>query len=330
MKLTIAETQKAIKQIKNIFETHLSRNLALTRVSAPKFVRTNTGIQDDLANTCTSVQFNVPACGYDVEIVHSLAKWKRVALAKYQIQVYEGLYADMDAIRKDEKVDFMHSIYVDQWDWELHICRHDRNIDMLQKIVEKIYDAIKSTERLIDEQYHKETAKLPDRIHFIHSEELEQWYPSLQPKEREDEITKKYGAVFLMGIGYPLQNGQPHDLRAFDYDDWSTENGLFHGLNGDILVWNSVTQCAFELSSMGIRVDEHALRVQADFDHHCLTAPYHMMILNDTIPFSIGGGIGQSRLCMYLLEKQHIGEVQVSEWPQDMVEACQKHGIQLL
>jgi len=319
MKLSIKETQIAIKEIKTIFENHLSKNLCLLRVSAPKFVKTNTGVQDDLANTCTSVKFHVPSCEFDVEIVHSLAKWKRIALSKYQIVEHEGLYTDMDAIRKDEKLDCMHSIYVDQWDWEAHINRHDRTETMLRKTVEKIYGALKSVEQFIDNKYHRETPKLPLEIHFIHSEELEDMYPILTPKERENVIAKKYGAVFLLGIGYPLKNGSPHDLRAMDYDDWSTPNGPFHGLNGDILVWNEMTQSAFELSSMGIRVDETALMTQAEMMQQSIQTPYHTMVLQSKIPLSIGGGIGQSRLCMYMLEKKHIGEVQASEWPEKCV-----------
>jgi aspartate--ammonia ligase len=330
MKLSIRDTQVAIKEIKTKFEANLSHNLHLLRVSAPKFIRTNTGVQDDLANTCASVKFHVPSCQYDVEIVHSLAKWKRIALGKYQITEHEGIYTDMDAIRKDEIVDFMHSIYVDQWDWEVNIHRRDRTEETLRQTVNKIYEALKSVDRYIDEKYHRTTGKLPLEIHFIHSEELEELYPTLTPKERENVITKEYGAVFLIGIGYPLNNGQPHDIRAVDYDDWSSPNGPFHGLNGDILVWNDVTQCAFELSSMGIRVDGQALTIQSELMHQPTNTSYHQMIYRGDIPFSIGGGIGQSRLCMYLLEKHHIGEVQVSEWPVQMCDACLRQGIYLL
>lgn len=367
MNLSIIDTQKAIKQIKYEFEKDLSESLNLLRVSAPKFVKTNTGIQDDLANTCTPVKFNVPACGYDVEIVHSLAKWKRIALQKYNIPVHEGIYTDMDAIRKDEILDFMHSAYVDQWDWEQHINPEDRTDSFLIQTVGKIYNAMRLTEskihnsircmqRLRNEPY-PEISHLPDFITYVRSEELEEMYPNMTPKERENEITKKHGAVFLMGIGYPLKNGKPHDIRAFDYDDWSTpvetymtyESMLrathdinfdmtimpkkqFHGLNGDILVWNEVTQCAFELSSMGIRVDTEALVNQAEImsSNTPITSPYHMMVATKKIPLSIGGGIGQSRLCMYILKKHHIGEVQVSEWPDSMIDECKKSGIHLL
>jgi aspartate--ammonia ligase len=330
MKLNVWETQLAIKSIKTTFEKYLSTNLKLTRVSAPKFVRTNTGIQDDLANTCESVKFRIPSCNFDVEIVHSLAKWKRVALGKYEVEVHSGIYTDMDAIRKDEQLDFMHSAYVDQWDWEVTIQQSDRNEHFLIDIVEKIYNAMKITEKYVHEQYHNRINILPQHIHFIHSEELVQMYPELTPKERENKIAKKYGAVFLIGIGYPLKNGKPHDIRAVDYDDWSTPNSIYHGLNGDIIVWNEVTQCAFELSSMGIRVDEQALTTQANIMKKQINADYHRMVINNSIPLSIGGGIGQSRLCMFLLDKHHIGEVQVSEWSDDVTRECRENGIQLL
>lgn len=345
MNISIIDTQKAIKQIKYEFEKALSENLNLLRVSAPKFVKMNTGIQDDLANTCSSVKFNIPACNYDVEIVHSLAKWKRIVLQQYNIPIHSGIYTDMDAIRKDEILDFMHSVYVDQWDWEVRIAQEDRNDAYLVQTVEKIYDAMKCVEHKIHESIHQlqkinnepvnELSHLPDHITFIHSEELENMYQEITPKERENEITKKFGAVFLIGIGYPLKNGKPHDIRAFDYDDWSTTSNSelqFHGLNGDILVWNDVTNCAFELSSMGIRVDADALKIQYEIMHSNIpnTSIYHNMILTNKIPLSIGGGIGQSRLCMYILKKHHIGEVQVSEWPDGMIDDCKKKGIQLL
>lgn len=328
-KLSIAETQLAIKRIKTIFESYLSQKLSLTRVSAPKFIRTNTGIQDDLANTCSSVKFHVPSCGYDVEIVHSLAKWKRVALERYAIPEHTGIYTDMDAIRKDETLDFMHSIYVDQWDWEMRINREDRNEKYLREIVNKIYDAMKITSHIINFEFQT-NVYLPEMIHFIHTEELEEMYPTMTPKERENEAARNFGAVFLIGIGYPLRNGKPHDIRAVDYDDWSTPNGKFHGLNGDILVWNDITNCAFELSSMGIRVDEIALVEQARLTQSTINTSYHEMIINSSIPLSIGGGFGQSRLCMFLLEKKHIGEVQVSEWSDEMIAECKANGIHIL
>jgi aspartate--ammonia ligase len=327
MESSILETQQSIKAIKTIFEQYLTEKLYLMRVSAPKFIRTNTGIQDDLAQTCESVKFNVPSCGFDVEIVHSLAKWKRIALERYGIPIHYGIYTDMDAIRKDEQIDFMHSIYVDQWDWEIHIEQQDRTEKFLKYIVKKIYDAIKQTALDITRLFRN---SLPEKIKFIHTEELETLYPELTQKQRENVIAKKYGAVFLIGIGYPLKDGKPHDIRAFDYDDWSTQNSQFNGLNGDIIVWNEITQCAFELSSMGIRVDKNALIKQAQIMQQSVNTDYHDKILKEKIPFSIGGGIGQSRLCMFLLGKKHIGEVQVSEWSDKMIQECNELGIQLL
>jgi aspartate--ammonia ligase len=330
MSLSLLKTQEAIKTVKNKFEKNFSNKLNLIRVSAPKFIKTKTGIQDDLANTCNSVQFHIKDCGVDVEIVHSLAKWKRIALKKYDIPEHNGLYTDMDAIRKDEQLDFMHSVYVDQWDWEMNINQTDRNEDFLRNIVERIYQAIKETNETIQERYNLNKQKLPETITFIHTEDLEEMYPTLTPKERENEVAKKYGAIFLIGIGFPLKNNQPHDLRAFDYDDWSTENGKYNGLNGDIIVWNEITNCAFELSSMGIRVDKKALLKQSEIMNVNFESQYSNMILNQDIPFSIGGGIGQSRLCMFLLEKKHIGEVQVSEWSEQIISECKQNGIHLL
>ena len=327
--MSILTTQKAIKRIKHVFEKTLSRNLNLIRISAPKFIRMNTGIQDDLANTCSSVKFNIPDCNYDVEIVHSLAKWKRVALHKYDIETHTGIYTDMDAIRKDEKLDFMHSIYVDQWDWEMSINEEDRNEEFLKNTVNKIYNAMRKTAAIISCEFDVKL-NLPEKITFIHSEELEAQYPDMTPKERENVITKTYGAVFLIGIGYPLKNNLPHDIRAVDYDDWSTKNGQFHGLNGDILMWNEFTNCAFEISSMGIRVDAMALQEQSKIMQVPINTQYHEMVVNQTIPYSIGGGIGQSRLCMFLLNKKHIGEVQVSEWSDKIIEECRMNGIYLL
>lgn len=333
MYLSIYDTQKAIKQIKVDFEKRLSENLNLVRVSAPKFIRTNTGLQDDLANTCKSVKFTLPSCGFDVEIVHSLAKWKRQALQRYEVPIHSGLYTDMDAIRKDETLDFMHSAYVDQWDWEMCINKTDRNEAFLTQTVEKIYDAIKNTEDVIYTQYNIQK-RLPEDITFIHTEEMEELYPNVSAKERENIVAKKYGAVFIIGIGYPLKNGKPHDIRAVDYDDWSTDNHYlgksYNGLNGDIIVWNDITNCAFELSSMGIRVDATALKKQSEIMNVPIDMPYHINVLENKLPLTIGGGIGQSRLCMYLLQKQHIGEVQVSEWPDEMVVDTRRHGIHLL
>lgn len=320
-------TQSMIKSIKSEFEYMLANSLHLFRVSAPKFIKVNTGIQDDLANTCTSVKFDIPDCGFDVEMVHSLAKWKRLALKTYKVIPNYGIYTDMDAIRKDETLDFMHSVYVDQWDWEIHIQKNQRTEIYLRNIVERIYNVILEVK---DKYGDINQTDLPNHIHFIHSEELEALYPNMTRKERENNITRQHGAVFLMGIGYPLKNGQPHDVRSIDYDDWVSENGNFHGLNGDILVWNSVTECAFEISSMGIRVDSVSLKQQAELTNSKIDTEYHKMILNDELPLSCGGGVGQSRLAMFILGKKHIGEVQVSEWPVDMVKYCKSEGINLL
>lgn len=329
MALSVIQTQRAIKHIKTIFEDKLTRHLNLLRVSAPKFIRTGTGVQDDLANTCKSVSFHIPSCEFDVEIVHSLAKWKRIALEKYKLQQHEGLYTDMDAIRKDEKLDHLHSAYVDQWDWEVCISREDRNIQYLKSVVNRIYKSVLETEESVAETFHIQRT-LPREITFVYTEELVKLYPTLTPKERENEITKKYGAVFLIGIGGKLSDGNIHDIRAFDYDDWTTFNGTHYGLNGDILLWSEVLNSAFELSSMGIRVDEIALNEQSKLSCQSIDTPYHQMVTNSMIPLSIGGGIGQSRLCMFLLRKRHIGEVQCSEWSDDMVDACRKKGIFLL
>lgn len=329
MPLSILQTQVAIKQIKTIFEENLSIRLHLLRVSAPRFIRTNTGIQDDLALTCKSVSFFVPSCNYDVEMVHSLAKWKRIALGKYGIGYHNGIYTDMDAIRKDERLDNMHSVYVDQWDWEMVITPEDRTEVFLCNIISKIYFSIRKVEEYLWLKYGIWKC-LPSELHYIHTEELVTMYPNLTPKERENAITQRYGAVFLMGIGGVLQDGQVHDVRAMDYDDWSTPNGEFKGLNGDLLVWSDVLKCAFEISSMGIRVDANALRVQSDITRQPIDTLYHQMVLDDKVPLSIGGGIGQSRLCMYLLKKRHIGEVQASEWPEQMVDDCRRQGIHLL
>lgn len=327
--MSVIQTQKAIKQIKDVFEDNLARHLNLQRVSAPKFIRIGTGIQDDLANTCKSVKFQIPSCGFDVEIVHSLAKWKRIALGKYKVKYYDGIYTDMDAIRKDEVLDHLHSAYVDQWDWELCIPRDDRNIELLKSTVNKIYEAIIETENNIWQKFAIPKS-LPKEITFIYSEDLLQMYPTLTPKERENEITKKHGAVFLIGIGRQLSDGHIHDIRAFDYDDWTTYNGKYHGLNGDILVWSDVVNSAFELSSMGIRVDDIALEKQSNISRQPLNTWYHKMVMDSILQFSIGGGIGQSRLCMFLLKKQHIGEVQCSEWSDEMIVECEKKGIFLL
>jgi aspartate--ammonia ligase len=267
------------------------------------------------------------------EVVHSLAKWKRMILAEYDIKTGYGVYTDMNAIRSDEELDNLHSIYVDQWDWELSIQKEDRSLAFLKQVVDKIFNVIKRTEYLIYENYPALKPMLPEKITFIHSEELLAMYPDKTPKEREQLITEKHGIVFIIGIGDNLPNGQPHDGRAPDYDDWTTqtENG-YHGLNGDILIWNPVLECAVELSSMGIRVDRNALlrQMQLRQAEDRKELMFHKKLLNNELPLSIGGGIGQSRLCMYFLRKAHIGETQASIWPAGMVEECRKNNIILV
>jgi aspartate--ammonia ligase len=333
-KLDLKQTEKAIKLVKDTFEMSLSSELRLRRVSAPLFVLKGTGINDDLNGTERPVSFPVKDMNNSTaEVVHSLAKWKRMMLSDYDIRTGYGLYTDMNALRPDEELDNLHSIYVDQWDWELAIHKEQRKLDYLKSVVNRIYEVIKRTEFNIYEYYPEIEPELPEKIHFIHTEELEDKYPDLSPKERENTIAKKYGAVFIIGIGNPLKNGKPHDGRAPDYDDWSTPTNIgFHGLNGDIIVWNSVLEMAFELSSMGIRVDENALRNQLKVRNCEERAEllFHRRLLNGELPESIGGGIGQSRLCMYLLKKAHIGEIQSSLWPGEMISHCKKSGIVLI
>ena len=319
--MSIRETEVAIKLIKDFFERELSEALALTRVSAPLFVSPDSGLNDNLNGIERPVTFGIKELDdAPVEIVHSLAKWKRMALKRYGFCKGEGLYTDMNAIRRDEDTDNLHSIYVDQWDWEKVIPNGQRNIAYLKETVEKIYKAIRLTERAVEARYDIESV-LPKQITFVHTEELVERYPDLTPKERENAIAKEFGAVFLIGIGGELADGKPHDGRAPDYDDWTTEseNG-YKGLNGDILVWNDVLGSAFELSSMGIRVDEDTLRRQVAItgDEDRLQLEWHKALLNGLFPLTIGGGIGQSRLAMFLLRKKHIGEVQTSVWPQSV------------
>jgi len=332
--LDLKQTEHAITVIKDAFQAGLSSELRLRRVTAPLFVLKGTGINDDLSGTERAVSFPVKDMGdREAEIVHSLAKWKRMVLADYDIESGFGIYTDMNAIRPDEVLDNTHSIYVDQWDWERHISRDDRNEKFLKKIVKSIYEVLKRTEFILYEKYPQLTPLLPGRIHFINSEELLQLYPTLSPKEREDAICKKYGAVFLSGIGGDLSNGEPHDERAPDYDDWSTpveKNRI--GLNGDILLWNPVLEKAFEISSMGIRVDaetlENQLKIKNCTERSSLL--FHRRLLNGEFPSSIGGGIGQSRLCMYFLRKAHIGEIQASIWSDEMHDVCRKNNILLV
>ena len=319
----IIETEVAIKFIKDVFERELARNLNLTRVSAPLFVFPESGLNDNLNGVERPVAFDVLDIGRDVEVVHSLAKWKRMALAKYGFADGEGLYTDMNAIRRDETLDALHSIYVDQWDWEKIISPSARNFDTLKAAVNSIYSALLSTEAALSERFGTASV-LPKRIEFMTTAQLEAEYPDLSPKERENAVTKRLGAVFLMQIGAPLKDGVPHDGRAPDYDDWL--------LNGDILLWDGPLSRAFEISSMGIRVDEAAMRRQlaAAGCEDRAALPFHRALLSGELPQTMGGGIGQSRICMFLLGKHHIGEVQASVWPESMVEECEKQGIRLL
>jgi aspartate--ammonia ligase len=332
--LTPQETERAIRLIKEFFQTNLAFELNLMRVTAPIIVKAGTGINDDLNGIEKPVSFLIPGLDSEkVEIVQSLAKWKRMALAQLGIAHGHGLYADMNAIRPDETLDSLHSLYVDQWDWERVISNEERTVEFLKAIVRKIYDVIRRTERYIAYRYEPITSILPDSITFVHSEELQARYPGLTPREREYQICREHGAVFIIGIGSALQDGVPHDGRAPDYDDWSTPsvNG-FRGLNGDIIVYYPLLDCAFELSSMGIRVDAEALLKQLEIRQVLERRDllFHRRLLAGELPLSIGGGIGQSRLCMLYLRKAHIGEIQASIWPDEMVAECAKSNIFLL
>ena len=331
---SIESTEKAIKSVKDMFQNNLSAQLALLRVTAPMIVLSNTGLNDELNGVERPVGFPIKDMGEQrAEVVHSLAKWKRLKLAQLGVESGRGIYTDMNALRPDEHLDNLHSIYVDQWDWEKVIRKEERNLDFLKKTVRRIYEAIKVTENKIFVEYPQIEPQLSDEIHFIHSEELLQMYPDLSAKQREDEIVRKWGAVFIIGIGAPLSNGQAHDSRAADYDDWSTINSDgYCGLNGDLLLWNSVLEEAFEISSMGIRVDESALKLQLAMrgEEYKESLMFHSKLLAGELPYTIGGGIGQSRLCMFLLRKAHIGEVQSSIWPEEMRSECKSQGIELL
>ena len=321
----IRATQIAIKRIKDFFERRLAEELNLTRVSAPLFVEANKGINDNLNGVERPVSFDLKAIkGTNVEIVQSLAKWKRIALKKYGFKPGEGLYTDMNAIRRDEDLDNIHSIYVDQWDWEKVITKEDRNLEYLKKTVRSIYKVFKDTEAYLMKLYSDYEPYLPDDIYFITSQELEDMYPDKTPKERENAIAKEKGAVFVIGIGGKLKSGERHDGRSPDYDDWE--------LNGDILFWYPVLEIALELSSMGIRVDKDALLRQLKLAgcEDRLELEYHRMLMEDKLPLTIGGGIGQSRICMFFLRKAHIGEIQASVWPREMIEMCEAHDIALL
>ena len=322
--LGVIETQQAIKDLKDFFENRLGEMLKLTRVSSPLFVLPETGTNDNLNGVEKPVSFQVPHLRKNAEIVHSLAKWKRMALKKYGFSVGTGLYTDMNAIRKDEELDNLHSLYVDQWDWELIINKEDRTIETLKKVVRALYKVFKETEEHVHSIYPEVECILPEEITFITSQELLDMYPDLTAKERENAIVKEKKAVFLMQIGKVLSSGEKHDGRSPDYDDWD--------LNGDILFYNPVLDNAIELSSMGIRVDEEALerQLKAAKCEDRKELDYHKALLDGKLPYTIGGGIGQSRICMYFLNKAHIGEVQVGIWPQEMVEECSKAGITLL
>ncbi len=332
--LNLKQTEKAIKLIKDSFESALSAELKLRRVSAPLFVLRGTGINDDLNGIEQPVSFNIKDIeGATAEVVQSLAKWKRMMLRDYDIRLGFGIYTDMNALRPDEELDNIHSVYVDQWDWEKVISKEERCLETLKEVVTSIYRVIKMVEFVVHEHYPEMEPILPKEIKFIHAEELLQLYPDLSPKEREEKITEKYGAVFIIGIGAALSNGKPHDGRAPDYDDWSTPTHDGHkGLNGDILLWNPVIKMAFEISSMGIRVDSSSLLKQLKISE-CEDRKnlfFHRRLLNSDLTESIGGGIGQSRLCMFYLRKAHIGEIQSSIWPGEMVDHCRKSGIFLI
>ena len=328
------QTEQGIKQIKEFFQQNLATELRLSRVTAPLFVLQGLGINDDLNGVERPVTFPIKDMGEaKAEVVHSLAKWKRLTLAEYNIQPGYGIYTDMNAIRADEEMDNLHSLYVDQWDWEAVIEKGDRTIAFLENVVRRIYAAILRTEYLTCETFPQVKPFLPRDIHFVHSQELLDMYPDLSPKEREDAICEKYGAVFVEGIGCRLSDGKKHDGRAPDYDDWSTvaENGR-EGLNGDILIWYPVLGRSIELSSMGIRVDKEALLRQLKLEGEEAREKlyFHQQLLGDKLPLSIGGGIGQSRLCMVLLHKAHIGEIQASIWPDEMRRECADMGLQLI
>ena len=333
--LDLKQTELGIKQIKEFFQQNLSSELRLRRVTAPRFVLKGMGINDDLSGTERAVSFPIKDLGdAQAEVVHSLAKWKRLTLADYNIEPGYGIYTDMNAIRADEELGNLHSLYVDQWDWERVITKEQRTVDFLKQIVTRIYAAMRRTEYMLCEMYPQIKPFLPHDIHFIHSEELCQMYPDKSPKEREHAISQKYGAVFIIGIGCKLSDGKEHDLRAPDYDDYTTinpETGL-PGLNGDLLVWDKVLDRSVELSSMGIRVDKEALLRQLTLSGQEKRKElyFHKRLLNETLPLCIGGGIGQSRLCMLYLQKAHIGEIQASIWPEDMRKECAQLGMQLI
>ncbi len=323
--LDVRQTQIAIKKVKDFFERDLAIQLNLTRVSAPLFVRADSGLNDTLNGVERPVSFDIMEIkDGDMEIVQSLAKWKRFALKDYGFSCGEGLYTDMNAIRRDEETDNIHSCFVDQWDWERIIDKSERNTETLKLIVTRIYRTLKHTEKYIADEYSFSNVLLPDKVKFVTSQELEDMYPDFTSKQREYEFAKKYGAIFVMQIGGALKSGKIHDGRAPDYDDW--------GLNGDLIVYYPVLDIALELSSMGIRVDEETLLRQLEI-RGCperAEMPFQKALLNGELPYTVGGGIGQSRMCMYFLRKAHIGEVQASVWPAQVEAECKEHGIELL
>lgn len=321
---TLIETEVQIKKIKDFFQNNLAEGLNLTRVSAPLFLDASTGLNDNLNGVERPVSFDIKATGGNMEIVHSLAKWKRLSLKRYDFPVGKGLYTDMNAIRRDEELDNLHSIYVDQWDWEKVISKEDRTEETLKETVKKIYNVFKKTEEFASKELVKAQKFLPEEIFFITSQQLEDMYPNFNSKEREDAICKEKKAVFLMHIGDVLKSGQKHDGRAPDYDDWK--------LNGDILFWNPILERAFELSSMGIRVDEKALEEQLKKSgcEDRKELEFHKALLEGRLPYTIGGGIGQSRICMFFMRKAHIGEVQASTWDEKNYKICKENNIRLL
>ncbi|WP_368824125.1 aspartate--ammonia ligase [Lactiplantibacillus pentosus] len=324
-KLSVKETQQAIRYIRETFQDEFGKQLNLSRLSAPMFVEKKTGLNDNLNGVEKPVSFTMQDMGDEqIEIVHSLAKWKRVALKRYGFDMHEGLYTNMNAIRKDEDLDNYHSAYVDQWDWEKVIGKEERTVETLKATVRQIFKVIKHMEHEVWYKFPQAVHHLPDEIHFMTTQELEDMYPDMTPRERENAICKKLGCVFLMQIGWKLDSGERHDGRAPDYDDWK--------LNGDILFWYEPLDQAIEILSMGIRVDAESMKKQlkdADAEDR-LSLPYHQMILNEEVPYTIGGGFGQSRLCMLLLGKAHVGEVQAALWPQEMIDQCAAHNIHLL
>ncbi len=332
--LDLKQTEKAIKLVKDTFQDNLAGEFRLRRVTAPLFVLKGTGINDDLNGVERKVTFAVKDLdNREAEVVNSLAKWKRMALADYGIDEGYGIYTDMNAIRPDEELDNLHSLYVDQWDWELVISEKDRNLEFLKNIVRKIYQVLKRTEFMIFEHYPQLIPSLPEEIVFVHAEELQARYPDLTPMRRETEILKEHGAIFVIGIGGDLADGKPHDGRAPDYDDWitPTERG-FKGLNGDIILWHPLLEVAFEISSMGIRVNKETLLKQLEISGNTDRKEllFHKRLLDGELPLSVGGGIGQSRLCMYFLRKAHVGEIQSCIWPRRMMEDCKENGIFLV